>query len=164
MNVADMMTASPVTIRNDSSLRHALQLMEQHGCRHLPVISADNHLTGIVSDRDCRLALNSPILMRQRWQDEAIMDRTTITSIMTAAPIVVEPNTPAAEAARLMIDHAISALPVMRGETLVGIVTTSDILMAFVRLENRVKDDRSKSSQHSGNDITLSNKLGGNVR
>lgn len=140
MNVADVMTTNPVAIRNDSTLRQALDLMTQHNCRHLPVISADNHLTGILSDRDCRLALNSPTLMRQRWQDEAVMDRTSVMSIMTAAPIVVEPDTPASEAARLMIDHAISALPVMRGETLVGIVTTSDILMAFVRTEIRNSD------------------------
>ena len=137
MNVADMMTANPVTIRNDSTLRQAIELMHEHNFRHLPVVSVNSHLTGIISDRDCRLALNSPTLVRQRWQDEAVTDRTLVASIMTTAPIVVEPATSAAEAARLMIDHAISALPVMRGETLVGIVTTSDILMAFIRLQRR---------------------------
>ncbi|MFW5690851.1 MAG: CBS domain-containing protein, partial [Chloroflexota bacterium] len=67
MNVIDIMTRSPVTIRPDAMLGEALEIMDQVGCRHLPVLSAEKHLVGIVSDRDCRLALNSPNIMRERW-------------------------------------------------------------------------------------------------
>ena len=58
---------------------------------------------------------------------------------MTPAPIIVEPNTPAAEAARLMLVNHIGCLPVMRSETLVGIITKSDILMAFMNIYNRIQ-------------------------
>jgi acetoin utilization protein AcuB len=54
---------------------------------------------------------------------------------MTPAPIIVEPDTSAAEAARLMLVNQISCLPVMRGETLIGILTSSDIFMAFIRCQ-----------------------------
>jgi acetoin utilization protein AcuB len=137
VNVAEIMTANPVTIPISSTLRQALELMEQIGCRHLPVVSPEDHLIGIVSDRDCRLALNSPHILRERWQDEAVINQTSIAGIMSPAPIITEPDAPAHEAARLMLANNISALPVMRAETLVGIVTTSDLLAAFIHLSVR---------------------------
>ena len=137
MYVADIMTEHPVTIRSHGTLRRALELMDSHSCRHLPVISVDGHLVGIVSDRDCRLALNSPTVLRERWQDDTVTNQTAMRAIMSPAPIIVEPDMPAHEAARLMLNHNISALPVMRGETLIGIVTTSDVLMAFLRSQTR---------------------------
>jgi len=134
--VADMMTKNPVTIRSNEHLGRALELMEEFGCRHLPVMSSAAHLVGIVSDRDCRLALNSPHIMRERSWDADVINNTRVASIMTPAPIIVEPQMPASEAARLMLTNHISALPVMRGETLIGIVTTSDVLTAFMRVTN----------------------------
>ncbi len=134
MNVSDMMTAKPVTINQDNTLRDALEKMELVGCHHLPVMGYDDHLIGIISDRDCRTALNSPYILRDRWQDDELVTTLTVKAIMTAAPIIVEPDTSGEEAARLMLSNHISCLPVMRSETLVGIVTTSDILVAFMQL------------------------------
>jgi CBS domain-containing protein len=56
---------------------------------------------------------------------------------MTPAPIVVEPDAEAVEAARLMLNNHINCLPVILGETVVGIVTTSDILIAFMEVDRR---------------------------
>lgn len=134
MNVSDIMTANPITIKSDATLREALEAMEANGCKHLPVRSASNHIVGVLSDRDCRYALNSPYIMRERWQDEALIDTLQVRAAMTPAPIVVEPNTPADDAARLMLRHRIGCLPVMRAETLVGIVTRSDLLIAFITI------------------------------
>ncbi len=137
MNVSDIMTEKPVTIRPSNSLREALEAMDRVGCHHLPVVSADGHVVGILSDRDCRTALNSPHTMRERWQDEGLADHLEVRAIMTPAPIIIEPNASADEAARLMLANHISCLPVMRGETLIGIITTSDILMAFIAMHKR---------------------------
>lgn len=152
MNVIDMMTTSPITIRSERPLKDALELMEQHHIKHLPVMSGNGHVVGIVTDRDCRSALNSPFIVRERWQDEALIKHVLVRSIMSPAPIVVEPDTSAIEAARLMLSHRIGCLPVMRGETLVGILTRSDILIAFMTLERRIEQlpketlSKSKSS------------------
>jgi acetoin utilization protein AcuB len=137
MNVTDIMTANPVTIRLDKPLREALELMEEHGIKHLPVVSSDGHVVGVVSDRDCRHALHSPFILREKWQDEDLINHLQIRAVMSAAPIIVEPNVPAAEAARLMLTHRIGCLPVLRAETLVGIVTRSDILVAFMTIQQR---------------------------
>jgi acetoin utilization protein AcuB len=134
MNVIDVMTNNPITIRGDKSLRAALELMHEHQIKHLPVLSNQSHLIGVISDRDCRHALNSPFILRERWQDEELTRTVQVRSVMSPAPIVVEPQMPADEAARLMLTHRIGCLPVMRGESLVGIVTRSDMLVAFMNI------------------------------
>jgi CBS domain-containing protein len=146
MHVLDIMTEKPVTIGLDNTLRDALETMERVGCHHLPVVSNNGHLVGIVSDRDCRRALNSPYTMRERWQDDALVNAILVRVMMTPAPIIVEPHTPAEEAARLMLTHHIGCLPVMRSETLVGIVTTSDILMAFINMQKRLQNQKPLST------------------
>jgi len=138
MNVSDIMTERPATVRLHSTLREVLNIMEQVGCHHVPVLNTENHVIGIISDRDCRLAMNSPYIMRERWQDEALVNRLTARMIMIPAPIVIPPEADAQEAATLMLQKRISCLPVMRDETLVGIVTRTDILMAFIGQRERV--------------------------
>jgi acetoin utilization protein AcuB len=137
MNVSDVMTAKPVAIKLNTTLREALETMEQVKCHHLPVINEQHHLIGIVSDRDCRTALNSPHILRERWQDEELANRLQVRAMMTPAPIVIPPEAPAEDAALLMLQNNISCLPVMRDETLIGIITRSDILAAFIRLLQR---------------------------
>lgn len=139
MNVVDIMTADPKTISPTATLRQALQVMEDNHFMHLPVLSRQKHLVGIISDRDCRQALNSPYILRERWQDEELIDSLDVRSIMTPAPIIVEPYAPAAEASRLMLTHHIGCLPVMRAETLIGIITRSDILVAFMKIYTKIE-------------------------
>jgi acetoin utilization protein AcuB len=137
MNVSDIMTKKPTTVQLDTSLHEALEIMERISCHHLPVLGTNGHLIGILSDRDCRTALNSPHTMRERWQDEELATNLPVRAMMTPAPIVIAPEAAAEEAARMMLKNQISCLPVMRDETLVGIVTRSDILLAFMNLTQR---------------------------
>lgn len=133
MYVAEIMTANPVTIRRESTLHHALYVMQQHHCHHLPVTSSEGHLVGIITAEDCHRTLGWFYTNPDKDADN-IQERLQVRNIMTLAPIVVEPNSPAHEAARLMLIHHLTGLPVMRSETLVGIVTTSDLLIAFMEL------------------------------
>jgi CBS domain-containing protein len=137
MNVSDIMTENPMTVDKQWTLYDALRAMEDIGCHHLPVTSQQGHVVGILSDHDCRRALNRPHLWQDGWEDEALPHELLVARFMTPGPIVTEPNTPADEAARLMLVNHISCLPVMRAETLVGIVTTSDIMVAFMTLHRR---------------------------
>lgn len=137
MLVSDIMTAKPVTIHQDGTLRQALEAMDTIACHHLPVLNSERQLVGILSDRDCRAALNSPSILRETWQDEQLAEKLTARALMTPAPIVIEPETEADEAARLMLNNRVSCLPVVRSETLVGIVTRSDLLLAFMQLYRR---------------------------
>jgi acetoin utilization protein AcuB len=133
MLVADIMTAQPVTVTLDDPLRIAVERMRNFSCRRLPVVNKHGDLVGIITDRDTRLALHSPFVLGEEEHNQVILDKVTIRSVMTAAPITVQPNTDIADAISLMVTHRIGGLPVLRGETLVGIVTSTDVMTAFVR-------------------------------
>ena len=137
MNVSDVMTAHPTTISPKATIAQALKTMEEIGCHHLPVISAEKHLIGILSVGDCQQALGKPLTKNSPPHNAPLAGVIRVSLVMTPAPIIVEPDAPAYEAARLMLEHFIGCLPVMRGETLVGIVTRSDLLMAFMALSQR---------------------------
>jgi len=109
--------------------------MTQIGCHHLPVVTDEGHIVGIITDSDCRRALQiSSISLAGHAPNDSARE-TPVRRYMSPAPIIIEPDMPVEEAARLMLTNHISCLPVMRSETLVGIITTSDILMAFIRLQ-----------------------------
>lgn len=137
MNVSDIMTARPTTISPEATLTVAIETMRELSCHHLPVISAAKHLIGVLSIHDCQQALGEPLKKSTPILNAALADSIPVSMIMTPAPIIVEPDAPAYEAARLMLEHFIGCLPVMRGETLVGIVTRSDLLMAFMQLSRK---------------------------
>jgi acetoin utilization protein AcuB len=157
MNVSDLMTANPITVMVDETLLAALEKMDQHAIHHLPVLSRGKHLIGILSDRDCRRALQKPFTERAYWQDE-VVKRIIVRDVMTTAPITISDLSSTQEAARLMLLHQIGCLPVMRDETLVGIITRNDVLMAYVQMDrfnyrlftqaNGLQDGRSDTPSH----------------
>ena len=137
MNVYDVMTVQPTTINSDASLARALEIMNELSCHHLPVVSTAKHIIGILSFHDCQRTLGELLKGGGSPQNLELARQTRVAQVMTPAPIIVEPDAPAHEAARLMLEHFIGCLPVMRGETLIGIVTRSDLLMAFMILSQR---------------------------
>lgn len=142
MNVSDMMTARPVTTGQDSTLHEAIEAMARIGCHHLPVLSVEGHIVGIITESDCRRALDAPSISTGDAAWDQMARERLVRSYMSPAPIIVEPDMPADEAARLMLAHHVSCLPVMRSETLIGIITTSDILMAFIRQQKHKDQTR----------------------
>jgi CBS domain-containing protein len=137
MNVSDIMTLHPTTIASEVTLAEAVNVMREVGCHHLPVISAQKHLIGILSARDCEQALGESLEKSGPVVNLALANAVPVSMVMTPAPIIVESDASAHEAARLMLEHYIGCLPVMRGETLIGIITRSDLLMAFMALTKR---------------------------
>ena len=127
LTVNDLMTVDPQTITPDTPLRSILELMKTEGCRHLPVI-ANEKLIGIVTDRDIRLVMNSPVVLHGRWQDRELLNNVSAESCMTPNPITVTPQTPVYQAAEMLSIYKFGALPVVADGSLVGIVTTTDFL------------------------------------
>jgi acetoin utilization protein AcuB len=137
MNVRDIMTFNPIIITPDASIGEALAMMRNTGCHHLPVVSAHKHLIGVISFHDCQRALGDPLRGTAKPADPVLAANIALSSVMTSAPIVIEPDAPAHLAAYLMLEHFIGCLPVMLGETLVGIVTRSDLLTAFMAMSRQ---------------------------
>jgi len=150
--VADVMTPDPVTVTPTTTLSEAVRLMMQGGFRRLPVVDEEGQLIGIVTDRDLRLAMDSPVVLHERSQHEYHMTHVTVSACMTPDPITVEPATPVADAIRRMRDHRIGGLPVVMGDELVGIVTVTDILDAFLEFLESAEADRSQWREEEGED------------
>ncbi len=131
--VADLMTRDPVTIGPDAPLRQAVEKMQGRGCRRLPVVEG-GCLVGIISDRDVRLALTSPLVLRERWYDETLLDTTHVRACMTTDVLTVSPDTPLTQAATCMRDHKIGGIPVVEECRLVGIITETDMLSALIQV------------------------------
>ena len=131
--VSDFMSREPAAVAPDDPLRRAVEAMQERGCRRLPVLENDR-LMGIISDRDVRLALMSPFVLRERWYDEALLENTPIRACMATDVVTVSPNTPLIEAAELMRDRKIGGLPVVENDHLVGIITETDVLNALIQL------------------------------
>lgn len=129
--VNDLMTLNPVTVRHDAPLRAVLVRMREDGVRQLPVVDGDGRLVGIITDRDVRLAMNSPLILHDRKQDEELLQSLAAESCMTPDPITISPDSPAYRAAEMLSSYKFGALPVVDGEELVGIISVSDILDAF---------------------------------
>jgi len=131
MLVRDVMTPRPVTVRPSDTLLTAKMRMEATRCRRLPVLDDEGRLVGIVTDRDLRLATHSPLILRERWEDELLLTRTEVDACMTSNPITVSADEPVEKAIDLLLEHTISGLPVLEGDRLVGIVTVTDLLRAL---------------------------------
>lgn len=128
LKVADLMTVEPETVTPETSLLEVLERMKATACRQMPVLDEDGQLVGIITDRDLRLAMNSPLVLHERSQDLALLGAATAGSVMTSRPQTVTPDTPAAQAAKILSTYKFGALPVVDQEVLVGIVSVSDFL------------------------------------
>ena len=133
LTVEDIMTEDPCTCEPDTTLGEVLGQMKDHHCRQLPVVR-DGRLIGIVTDRDVRLAMNSPFVLHERADDQALLVSLPAEACMTPDPLTVEAEAPAALAADLLRAYKFNALPVLRRGELVGIVTTSDVLRSYIAL------------------------------
>ena len=133
--VRDLMTADPLTVSPDMPVFEARQRMLRERFRHL-LVTDGGRLVGIVTDRDIRLNLPSHATSLSVWEMNYLLARLTVEQVMTRTLITVGPERPAGEAARTMLDHKIGCLPVVDGGRLVGILTETDLLRAFVRSES----------------------------
>ena len=131
LTVSDLMTLAPVTVQVDAPLRIVLTRMKEDGFRQLPVVDDEGRLVGIITDRDVRPVMNSPMILHDRWQDEKLVDTLLAESCMTLDPITVAPETPAYRAAEILSCYKFGALPVVDGDELVGIISVTDILDDF---------------------------------
>lgn len=118
MSVADHMSPRVVTADPQMPVADAKALFAKHRIRQLPVLRRDR-VVGIITDRDVRSSRDP---------------KRKVADAMTAKPLVISPHASVDEAARLLRTYKIGALPVVDGGKLVGILTGSDVLDAFVEL------------------------------
>ena len=130
LQVRDVMSHDVHTVKRNDELAIADALMKQERVRHLPVLDEDGEVCAVVSQRDLfRGALLRALGYGSR-AEELMLRQVVVKEAMSAEIQTTAPDTPVADAARLMIERKIGCLPVIENGRLVGIVTETD----FVRL------------------------------
>jgi acetoin utilization protein AcuB len=119
------MTRDVIVVPPRLQLADAWRILQRENIRHLPVAES-GRLAGILSDRDL-LRAGTPT-----ESGELAFGKQMVAEIMTTRPQVCAPSTSVAEAARLMADRKIDALPVVHGDRLVGLVTSTDLLLLLI--------------------------------
>jgi acetoin utilization protein AcuB len=135
MTIRELMSGGLITVRRETPVLEARDLMAKERIRHLLVTDAGGGaLLGIVTDRDIRLNLPSRATSLSVWEINHLLTKLTVGQVMTQSLITVGPDRPARDGARLMLNHKIGALPVLDDGHLVGIVTETDIVRAFLHM------------------------------
>ena len=146
--VADWMSEGVLAVETFDSIAVARRLMAKHRVNQLPVLDQD-HLIGIVTDRDIRDAYPTSMMIDQTRAIDQFAEKVTVEEVMSRDIFVVQPETPLVQAVSLLRKHRIGSLPVVKNRQLVGIITRSDILDFVLSPDGRraKKDNRKISRQ-----------------
>lgn len=132
--VADLMTEKVISVGPRDDLSTISQILADHDIRHVPVVEAESRLVGVISQRDL---LRYSLLgggNNDRVLEETALEEYRARDLMSVAE-TVEADTPLREAASILLDNKFGCLPVVRGETLIGILTESDFVRAAAARE-----------------------------
>jgi len=121
MKIRDLMIPDPIAITANASISDAIELMKTNHIRHLPVVSKGRKLEGLVTLADLKQGLIPSMLADVNLKDLMITD-----------PITVSPEDDIETAAQITYKHKIGGLPVTKNSRLVGIITETDMLRAFI--------------------------------
>jgi acetoin utilization protein AcuB len=131
--VRDYMASKVQTLTPDDSMDAAMVLVRSRRIRHIPIVE-NGSLVGIVTDRDLKRVMPSPLTGADQATYEMVAETTTVRQIMTRSPTTIAPEAPLREAVRILCDRKFGALPVVADGVLVGIITETDLLRAFLRI------------------------------
>lgn len=127
MKVKNWIKREPVTIHRTAKLQDALELMKKHSIRHLPVVD-DGQLVGFITESDIR-----------QFFFPSMIEDIPVHQVMVINPITINANASIEMAARLIHDYKIGGLPVLDKKKLVGVITASDLLSAFIDVMGLLK-------------------------
>ena len=146
LSVAEIMTAEPHTLSPDDSLAQARSMMSEHHIRHIPVVSGDGLLVGVVSQRDVLAAADSSVLPDQaaHEQEERYV---ALSSIMTSPVQTVGEDASLRGTAMHLMQNRLGCLPVTRDEKLIGIITDSDFVGIAIHLMEQLEQSESEADE-----------------
>lgn len=130
MLVEEIMKTEVVTLPPTAKIAEALELLEEHRIRHIPIVNEANEVIGIVSDRDLKEA--SPSIFNNRADKPELENE--LQSIMSYPVETVHPMDFAEETAKIFYDKEFACVPVVSNNKLVGIVTEKDMLYTLIQL------------------------------
>jgi len=134
MQVADLMTRSVTTLRATDSALIAKELMMRRRIRHIPIVSEDGSLEGLVTQRDILAATISSFADVDVDTQDELYAGIPLASLMITDVTVVTPATSVRKAADILLNQKFGCLPVVQDHKLVGILTEADFLKLVIEL------------------------------
>jgi CBS domain-containing protein len=146
LTVTEIMTREPYTLGPDDTLADARKLMEEHHIRHVPVVTGDNSLVGVVTQRDV-LAASDSKLLRQGGASENPESYVALSSVMTSPVQTIDEHAGLRGTALHMQKNKLGCLPVLRDGKLVGIVTDSDFVAIAINLMEQIEEEEPEEAE-----------------
>lgn len=133
--VRNWMTSNTITLASDTALPDAYEIMLENKLRRVPVMD-NGVLVGIVTLSDLRRG-NPPVgFDLDIFKTVEKLSKMEVHQVMTTNVHTISPTESLVDAAHLMLKHSVRVLPVLDGDKLVGVISRSDILRAFIALED----------------------------
>ena len=139
LSVAEIMTREPYTLGPDDTLQDAAHLMREHHIRHIPVVSSDGGVVGLVSHRDVLAASDSRLVAGEGAEENREAGFIALSSVMTSPVQTVDENAELRAVAGMLHHHKFGCLPITRGKSLVGIISDSDFLEVAMTLMEQLE-------------------------
>lgn len=130
MIVEEIMRRQVLTLKKYDTIESALKILIENHLRHIPIVDDENHVIGIISDRDIRDA--SPSILNVNNGHEALLN--PVEKIMTKNVITVHPLDFVEEVSAIFYEREIACLPVTKEGKLVGMITEKDMLYTLIQL------------------------------
>ncbi len=144
--IKDWMTSDPITVSSSTTLPEAYWLMVENNIRRLLVVDKDR-LVGIVTMDDLRGSFHTEIIAINPLKVNEMLSELPVRQLMSKNPMTIAPTANVVEAARKMLEHKISTLPVMDSEKVVGIITESDLFRVLVDICLSQEAQREKKTE-----------------
>ena len=138
MIVKEIMSKNPVTIGPSAKLRAVNELMKANKIRHVPVVK-NGKLIGIVTEKDIRYAMIPEKIPGKKVPKGWNLDHLKVQDIMTNDALTISQEAHVEEVAHIIYGHKIGAVPVMKNDELVGIISVMDILGVFIEMMGMLK-------------------------
>ncbi len=125
--VSKIMTAEVAAVNESDKLADAVAIIRNKRIRHLPVMQGER-VSGIISATDVNRLTFGSLFENQEGADEAVLEMLSIPQVMTSNPKTVSPEDSIKDVAEIFSKEQFHALPVVEGNELKGIVTTTDVI------------------------------------
>lgn len=130
--VSSIMTKNVVKLNITDDLTKAEQLFKKHKIRHMPVVSG-NKILGMLSYTDLlRISFVDAVDDDAEVVDVTVYNMFSVEQVMTKKLVTVSPDTSIKDVAQILSEKEFHALPVVEGDLLIGIVTTTDLIKYLI--------------------------------
>lgn len=159
MQAADVMTKDVITVSPDTEVREIVELLIKHRISAVPVVNAERHVLGIVSEGDLMRRVENDTEKRDSWWLSALFSGANdaekyikshgrkAADVMSSELVTIKEDTPLYKVAQTLEKHHIKRVPVVRDQQLVGIVSRANLLQGFAAVAAGVTESASETDQ-----------------